>query len=75
MVTGGNASRASKAENGRGDGQTAADAVDSIRVGVEDYETGERVRALAAVRNLHAGCCCLPSGCSSRVCRKRARTK
>ncbi len=30
-------------------------AVDSIRVGVEDYETGDRVRSLAAVRNLHAG--------------------
>ena len=30
-------------------------AVDSIRVGVEDYETGGRVRSLAAVRNLHAG--------------------
>ena len=30
-------------------------AIDSIRVGVEDYETKENVRALAAVRNLHAG--------------------
>ena len=29
--------------------------MDSIRVGVEDYETGESVRSLAAVRNLHAG--------------------
>lgn len=30
-------------------------AIDSIRVGVEDYETKENVRSLAAVRNLHAG--------------------
>lgn len=30
-------------------------AVDSIRVGVEDYETRERARVLSAVRNLHAG--------------------
>ena len=30
-------------------------AVDSIRVGVEDYETGKRARVLSAVRNLHAG--------------------
>ena len=30
-------------------------AVDSIRVGVEDYESKENVRSLAAVRNLHAG--------------------
>ena len=30
-------------------------AVESIRVGVEDYETQEDVRSLSAVRNLHAG--------------------
>lgn len=30
-------------------------AIDSIRVGVEDYETKENARSLAAVRNLHAG--------------------
>ena len=30
-------------------------AIDSIRIGVEDYETGDRARSLAAVRNLHAG--------------------
>ena len=30
-------------------------ALESIRVGVEDYETQEDVRALSAVRNLHAG--------------------
>ena len=32
-----------------------ANAIDSIRIGVEDYETGEPARALSAVRNLHAG--------------------
>ena len=30
-------------------------AIDSIRVGVEDYGTGGRARSLASVRNLHAG--------------------
>lgn len=30
-------------------------AATSIRVGVEDYETGEGARVLSAVRNLHAG--------------------
>lgn len=30
-------------------------AIDSIRLGVEDYRTGGRARYLAAVRNLHAG--------------------
>lgn len=30
-------------------------AIDSIRVGVEDYETKEPARELSAVRNLHAG--------------------
>ena len=32
-----------------------ANAIDSIRIGVEDYETGEPARTLSAVRNLHAG--------------------
>ena len=32
-----------------------ANAIDSIRIGVEDYEKGEPARALSAVRNLHAG--------------------
>lgn len=30
-------------------------AIASIRIGVEDYETGDPARALSAVRNLHAG--------------------
>lgn len=30
-------------------------AVESIQVGVEDYQTGSRPRLLAAVRNIHAG--------------------
>ncbi len=30
-------------------------AIDSIRIGVEDYQTQEGIRTLSAVRNLHAG--------------------
>jgi len=30
-------------------------AIDSLQVGVEDYETGTRPRLLSAVRNIHAG--------------------
>lgn len=32
-----------------------ANAIDSIRIGVDDYETGDSARELSAVRNLHAG--------------------
>lgn len=32
-----------------------ANAIASIKIGVEDYETGDAARALSAVRNLHAG--------------------
>ncbi|MCY4597359.1 MAG: hypothetical protein OXC19_21475 [Bryobacterales bacterium] len=32
-----------------------ANAIDSIRIGVEDYEAGDPVREASAVRNLHAG--------------------
>ena len=30
-------------------------AMESIRIGVEDYETQEEARSRSAVRNLHAG--------------------